>query len=229
MIKRNTLILLGIFVVLLIFAIFYQKMPKNAAGTVTPTPGEVAFFSNLAEKSITSLRIEDTTGKAVVLGRDSAGMWAVTEPKGGPTDVTQAETAVTQLLSLRSISSLDPAADLGIFGLGKPSYTVTITAGSEKIVLLIGDVTPTQNGYYVRLNQNPPDIVNKDSIDALLGLWSNPPFQATPTPEMSPSPAEGSVTPPAETQTQVPRTATLEATQNATPPPTQTAAATSTP
>jgi hypothetical protein len=196
MIKRNTWIVVGIFVIVLAFAIYYQNSPKKGAVSSTPTPGTRAVLTNVDEKSINTLRIEDTTGKAVALGRDTSGVWVVTEPKGGPTDVTQAETAVTQLLALQSISSLDPTSDLGIFGLAKPAYTLTITMnGGTKYVLLIGDVTPTQNGYYVRLNQNAPDIVNKDSIDAMLGMLTKPPFVATPTSESSLTPLPGSVTP----------------------------------
>jgi hypothetical protein len=196
MIKRNTWILLGIFVFVLAFAIYYQNAPKKAAVSATPTPGTTAVFQNVDEKSINTLRIEDTSGKAVALGRDSTGVWVVTEPKGGPTDVTQAETAVSQLLALQNIASLDPSSDLGIFGLSKPSYTVTITMnGGAKYVLLIGDVTPTQNGYYVRLNQGSPDIVNKDSVDAMLGMLTKPPFVATPTSATSGTPVSGSATP----------------------------------
>lgn len=196
MIKRNTWIVLGLFVVVLGFAFYYQSVPKKSAASPTPTTGTRSLFSNLDEKSIATLRIEDRTGKATALGRDSAGLWLVTEPKGGPTDVTQAETAVSQLLALQSISSLDPTSDLGIFGLSKPSDTVTITMNDgTKYVLLIGDITPVQNGYYVRLNQNPPDIVNKDSIDAMLGILAHPPFVATPTPAASLTPSPGTLTP----------------------------------
>ena len=196
MIKRSTWILLGIFGVVLVFAIYYQYSPRKAVVKATSTPGATVLFKNVDEKSISALRVEDINGQAVALGRDTTGVWAVTEPKGGPTDVSQAEMAVSQLLELESTASLDPSSDLGIFGLSKASYTVTITMnGGEKYVLLIGDVTPTQNGYYARLNQEPPDIVNKASIDALVGLLAHPPFVATPTSEATVTPTAGTVTP----------------------------------
>ena len=105
MIKRNTWILLGIFVIVLAFALYYQNSPKKSAVSATPTSTTTELFKNLDEKLISTLRIEDTGGKAVALGRDSAGVWVVTEPKGGSTDVTQAETAVSQLLALQSIAA----------------------------------------------------------------------------------------------------------------------------
>lgn len=69
MIKRNTWILLGIFVIVLAFAIYYQNTPKKAAVSATATPGTTALFNNVDEKSISTLRVEDTSGKAVALGR----------------------------------------------------------------------------------------------------------------------------------------------------------------
>jgi hypothetical protein len=211
-IKRNTWIMLAVLAVVLAVAYVSQNQPQKASGAPTPTPGDVSFFTDVSEKSITTLRIEDASGKAVVLGRDAAGLWLVTQPKGGPTDVAQAETAVSQLLALQSISPLDPTSDPGIFGLGKPAYTLTLTLeGSQKYVLLIGDVTPLGNGYYVRLNQNAPDIVNKGSIDALLGLWSHPPFVATPTLASSAAPTPGTPAPgPASTQSSVPTASPAE-------------------
>jgi len=196
MIKRSTWILLGIFGVLLVFAIFFQYSPRKIVVNAASTPSTTILFKNVDEKSISALRIVDINGKTTALGRDVTGVWAVTEPKGGPTDVAQAEMAVTQLLELESTASLDPSSDLGIFGLSKASYTVSISMnGGEKYVLLVGDVTPTQNGYYVRLNQEPPDVVNKASIDALVGLLANPPFVATPTSETTETPTAGTVTP----------------------------------
>ena len=202
MIKRNTWILLGIFVIVLAFAIYYQNSPKKAVISATSTPGTIPLFNNVDEKKINTLRVEDTNGNVVVLGRDASGIWVVNEPKGGPTDVTQAETAVSQLLALQNMTALDPSSDLGIFGLAKPSYTVTISMnGGDKYVLLIGDVTPTQNGYYARLNQGAPNIVNKDSVDAMLGMLTKPPFLATPTTEPGGTSVSGSVTPASSTQT----------------------------
>ncbi len=234
MIKRNTWILLGIFVIVLAFAFYYQNSPKKTVISATPTSGTTELFKSVDEKSISTLRIEDANGKVVALGRDSTGVWVVTEPKGGPTDVTQAETAVSQLLALQSIASLDPTSDLGIFGLGKPSYMVTISMnGGQKYVLSIGDVTPTQNGYYVRLNQGAPDLVNKDSIDAMLGMLAKPPFVATPTSAASATPMAGTGTPVLSAQTPTPGSSsapspTTVVPVTATPLPTQPSATTAT-
>jgi hypothetical protein len=97
------------------------------------------------------------------------------------TDISQAESAVSQLVSLTVLSSVDPAPSADVTGLNPADYTVTIdfNNGSQK-VLLVGKVTPIQNGYYSQLDGGPVDVVNKYGMDAFLKLLSNPPV-ATPT------------------------------------------------
>jgi hypothetical protein len=180
MIRRTTWIYLALFIALLGFAWYFQSSKEKAAAQVTPTPGTQSLF-NIEESSIKSLKIEDNQGKIVALGRDEKGLWSLTEPKADMTDISQAESAVSQLVSLTVLSSVDPAPSADVTGLNPADYTVTIdfNNGSQK-VLLVGKVTPIQNGYYSQLDGGPVDVVNKYGMDAFLKLLSNPPV-ATPT------------------------------------------------
>jgi hypothetical protein len=180
MIRRTTWIYLALFIALLGFAWYFQSSKEKAAAQVTPTPGTQSLF-NIEESSIKSLKIEDNQGKIVALGRDEKGLWSLTEPKADMTDISQAESAVSQLVSLTVLSSVDPAPSADVTGLNPADYTVTIdfNNGSQK-VLLVGKVTPIQNGYYSQLDGGPVDVVNKYGMDAFLKLMSNPPV-ATPT------------------------------------------------
>jgi len=182
MIRRTTWIYLAFFVVLLGFAWYFQNSKEKAAAQVTPTPGTQNLFT-IEESSIKSLKIEDNQGKIVALGRDEKGLWSLTDPKAEMTDISQAESAVSQLVSLTILSSVDPAPSADVTGLNPADYTVTIdfNDGSQK-VLLVGKVTPIQNGYYTQLDGGPVNVVNKYGMDAFLKLLSNPPI-ATPTPE----------------------------------------------
>ena len=58
---------------------------------------------------------------------------------------------------------------------------VKFTSGGERKAE-VGVVTPSEGGYYVRNNAGEVVIVTRDSVDALLGLLTNPPYAATPTP-----------------------------------------------
>ena len=180
MIRRTTWIYLALFIALLVFAWYFQSSKEKAAAQVTPTPGTQSLF-NIEESSIKSLKIQDNQGKIVALGRDGKGLWSLTEPKADMTDISQAESAVSQLVSLTVLSSVDPAPSADVTGLNPADYTVTIdfNDGTKK-VLLVGKVTPIQNGYYSQLDGGPVDVVNKYGMDAFLKLLNNPPV-ATPT------------------------------------------------
>jgi hypothetical protein len=181
MIRRTTWIYLAFFVVLLGFAWYFQNSKEKAAAQITPTPGAQNLF-NIEESSIKSLKIEDNQGNIVALGRDEKGLWSLTEPKAEMTDISQAESAVSQLVSLTILSSVDPAPAADVTGLNPAVYTVTIdfNDGTQK-VLQVGKVTPIQNGYYSQLDGGPVNVVNKYGMDAFLKLLSSPPI-ATPTP-----------------------------------------------
>ena len=92
-----------------------------------------------------------------------------------------------------------------------PEYVLTIkfTNGKERKAE-VGVITPSEGGYYVRNEAGEILIVSRDSLDALLGMLTNPPFAATPTPSPIatetplPSPTPEAVTPPTETATPQP-------------------------
>lgn len=185
MIRRNTLVLLSVFIVLVGVAWYLGRTKKEAPATLTPTAGAKTLIS-VDEKSIASIRIQAAKGGVVAIGRDATGLWTVTEPKGGQTDTAKVEQMVSQLTSLQTTVSLNPTSDLGIFGLANASYAITVNMnGGKQYVLAIGDETPTSDGYYVRLDQNTPEVVNKYSVDTIIDLIKNPPFKPTETPTVT--------------------------------------------
>ena len=93
-----------------------------------------------------------------------------------------AEAAASQLTSLRIVSKPEVApVDAGLV---QPSYTmkVELTGGTVKTVR-IGDLTPTESGYYTSVDDsNEVLIISKTGLDALLMLVTSPPYANTPTP-----------------------------------------------
>lgn len=206
MIRRTTWVLLALLAISLIAFWYVQRSKSKASANVTPTTQVVSLLT-IDEASITDLRVVDSSGKAVELGRDTAGVWAVKEPLGGPTDIAKAESAVSQLTGMSMTTTLNPVTDLGAFGLNKAVYTITVSMkDGQRHVILVGDVTPLGDGYYVQVDGKNPQVVNKYSLDSFLGILSKPPFQDTPTPVVSTTPTptpEGNTTgtpsPPPET------------------------------
>jgi len=89
--------------------------------------------------------------------------------------------------------------DPSIFGLDKPAFVITVEIGSaKKHVLEVGDQTPTNTGYYVRLDGGRMAIVAQSGIEPLTGLLTSPPYLNTLTPTPSPIPPTATPLPPTE-------------------------------
>jgi hypothetical protein len=194
MVRRSTWILLGVFIIVLGVAWYIQRPKEGVSGEPTPTQSFQNAFQ-FTETEIASLRIEDHQGNVMVLGRDQEGLWSVLEPQGGATDAGEAESGITSLATLRFQSITNPNSDLSVYGLTVPSRTVTIAlSGGEKHTMLVGDLAPTGDNYYVQIDGGSPVIIANYSLDPFLKMLENPPFQATETPTPGPT-STGEATP----------------------------------
>jgi hypothetical protein len=183
MIRRSTWILVAVFLLVLAGAFYWQQRAQApGVAEVTPVPTQAALFPVTLDE-VAGLRVEGSAGEAIVLAEDEDGLWQLQQPAGAGTDQTQVESRLTQLTSMNVKTSLEPAADLSIFGLDSPAYRISLrTVAGQEYDLAIGDVVPTGDGYYVQLNDSPPQVVNKNSIDTFLGILAEPPVADTPTP-----------------------------------------------
>jgi hypothetical protein len=136
------------------------------------------------------------------MARNASGTWGILAPIATAADQGSAEAAATQIGALRVLDNVQLGPD--VVGLDKPSYVITIIfTGGKTHKLNVGAVTPIQNGYYAQLDGLKIQIIDKQGIDALLGLLNNPPYAATLTPVAS------------DTPTALPETPTAEATSTA--------------
>lgn len=183
MIRRSTWILLAIFLLVLAGAWGFQRYQAGRPAPATSTPSSEALLQ-IEANTLANLRIEDSQGKALVLGRDAAGMWTIVEPQSEwQTDSAGVESGITQLLALQSQFTLEMPDDLAKYGLLQPAYQITINLnGGENHVLLVGNEAPAVSGYYVQLDGGAPRVVSRFSLDPIINMLNNPPYQATETP-----------------------------------------------
>lgn len=186
MIRRNTWILLGIFVILLVGAWLFQRDNQDEEAQTTPTEG-VSLLFEIGERTITAIRIADNQDNAVAVMLNSDGSWELVVPEGEPGDEARIASAVSQAEQLRVLSPVESELDLGTIGLDPAQYTIEVTYsdGSEETAYF-GDETPTGSGYYAYMQDNEQlQVVNKFSVDSLLDLLNDPPIAAptTPAPE----------------------------------------------
>ena len=188
MIRRTTWIILGVFVVLLGVAWYLQNSKPAAAVQSTPTPGRQYLFE-IQESNIKKLEITNDQGKRVVLARDASGVWSLQVPKAAATDVGQAESAVTQLVTLSVVNTLAATPQVAASGLGNPTDVITVTMSNGPLqIAYIGKQTPIQNGYYAQLGKDGQSMVlNSNGVDSLLRILDSPPILGTATPTGQPA------------------------------------------
>jgi uncharacterized protein DUF4340 len=183
-----------------------QKAQRSAETTPTPAAGSIPVF-DAAEGLPDDIKIESAIGQSVEVARNAAGAWVLKSPAETAADQASAQAAAAQVQALHIVlGSID--LGLNILGLDKPAYTITIAFTNGKShTLSVGAVTPIQTGYYTQLDGGKPQVIDKEGLDALLGLLANPPYAATPTSIASPTPtpAEATATAPiTETPTRSP-------------------------
>ncbi len=197
MIRRSTWIVVVLALALVAFAFYWNQRKAQQAASVTPTAvagasGASTPLFGSAEGTPTDIKIQDSTGKSVEIARNDSGVWVLKAPTDAPADQGSAEAAATQLAALRVISSVQLGLD--VVGLDKPSYTIIVTSGGKKHTLAVGAETPIQDGYYTSLDGGPIRIVDKQGLDALFPMLSQPPYAATLTPAVTPTEPAPTVT-----------------------------------
>jgi hypothetical protein len=183
MIRRSTLVLLVIFAAFVAGALFWQRsQDKKEAAEATATPGSQLLFH--FKGNITGLRLERTSGGVLELDRDAQSAWKLIYPKADETDSAAVEAAVSQLISVPVISTLEEGPSMEAAGLTIPAYRLLINLDDgSQVVMNVGNVTPTGGGYYVLVSQQGISIVSKYSLEPFLKLMDNPPVKLPATPE----------------------------------------------
>jgi len=199
MIRKSTWILLVIFAALVGLAIYLQKDKEATQSMATTFPTASAKTLFPAEEGLPfRIRIESQTGEAVEV-RNADNVWVLKSPIEAAADQGLVEGAASQITSLRVLSEVQLAAE--IVGLDRPSYILKISfTGGKEHEVEIGSLTPTESGYYVRVDRGQTVIVSKSGIDSLIGLLTSPPYAETPTPSVTPAPATETPAPTVEAE-----------------------------
>jgi hypothetical protein len=185
MIRGSTIVYIVLLLVLVGAYLYLNNREQPAEIDLTAEPGtevEEAYLFTTEEGTPTGIRIESTAGETVEVTRGADNAWELKQPTEAPADQALAEAAASQVTAMRIMDTV-PDVDLTIVGLDDPEYVLTVafTNGGERTVD-VGVITPTESGYYVRDAKDQVVIVSRSSVDALLGLLTNPPYLETPTP-----------------------------------------------
>jgi hypothetical protein len=183
MLKRSTLIVVGIFIILLIVAVLILRNQENVAEESGLTT-ESSYLIDVGASEIIAMEIQDSDGSKVVVRRDTEGKWIMVEPPNEIADESRIESAVSQAGTMRTVSILDLEVDLADLGLDQPKNWIVLTlSNGEQKTAFIGDVTPTNSGYYAYSSGVPVQVVNKANVDGVLGILTEPPILTQPESE----------------------------------------------
>jgi len=167
-------------------AYYLKNNPLETAEADTTPTGEAAFLFE-SDSVVTSIEITPFEGDPVKLERDEANVWALTQPTEAEADQGLSEAAASQVTVLSISSEIE--GDPSIFGFDEPTYVITVGfEGGDTGTLEVGTATPTNSGYYVRLNGDKMFIVPMAGIDSLTNLLVFPPYLSTPVPEIEVTP-----------------------------------------
>jgi hypothetical protein len=185
MVRRNTLILFILFLLALSAYVLFNRQQEQQAALVTPTAATQPLW-DIDASTITGIQVEDASGRQVRLEQMS-GAWVLIHPTAEATDTARAASLATQLgsLTVRSLLEIPPAAS--VMGLEPPAYTIRLMLGDgSRLTAEVGMETPTQSGYYVRLNDGRVAVVNNYSLENIVSILDNPPIYLTPTVGLTP-------------------------------------------
>ena len=104
MIRRNTWIVLLLFILAAALAFYLQRNRPEESAQATPSAAP-QFLLDVDEASLQRLTVQSAAGKQVVLERQSDGVWFLIDPAAEETDTAVAQAAVVQLASLKIVSS----------------------------------------------------------------------------------------------------------------------------
>ncbi len=191
--NAGTWITVLIFIGLVGAAVYLNRQKETVAAEATPASEISYLFPANVDGSPTSIEIIPAAGDRVKVARDEKNVWALELPIKAEAIQSSAEAAAAQVSALEIISDVD--ADPAIFGLDHPAFEIIFEfENGNKHTLEVGDSTPTNSGYYVRVDKDKMKVVDLSGIDALLQLAASPPYLTTPTPSALP-PTEAPVSP----------------------------------
>lgn len=191
--RRSTIFY--ILLLLILAGVYYylnnREEPADIAVTLEPQE-EVSYLFSFDLGAPTSISIESKTGEIVEVERNAENAWALILPTEAAADQASVEAAASQITVIQILDRLPDISPQDV-GLDDPEYKMDLkfTSGVERNIE-VGVVTPTESGYYVRVDGGEVVIVSRYTLDSLLGLLNNPPYMPTETP---PPPTPEAVSP----------------------------------
>jgi hypothetical protein len=181
--KRSTWIFLLLFLVAIAIYYILNFLPDKELVESTASPDTSFYLLRETDGTLTSIRIQYSSDHILALQRNTEALWEIIFPISSAADQTKLIAAETQLNALKIVTNIGIVTSLDDFGLTIPTSQIKLVYSNGKShSIKIGNLSPTNSGYYVQLDNSEVSIVSQYSLDAILELAANPPYPSTPTP-----------------------------------------------
>ncbi len=194
--NRGTLFLGLISIIVIVAVVLLSNQPGGLTvntGTPTATAQTAGpLFPDIntvdTQSKIVRFEIVNTTDNGkVVMTKDAASVWTVSEATNAQqlaTDQTKAVGMMSNLASLTAVEKFE-TDKLADYGLDKPKYTMTLTDSDGKTYSVkVGNKATTTPRYYVLMNDDTKTVylVQNSIVDMLIANIAIPAYVASPTP-----------------------------------------------
>lgn len=187
MVKKPTLVLLGIFIIVAAFAVWMEESPSilPPSGTATPTniPNPLVDW-NLAGTRVISYKDPAGTTINLRMGEDFTD-WDIDEIPGAKADSGKIMQVLSEITSMQPVQKLESQPSDEAMGLGEEAKVITLIDSSDReFEIQMGSETPISSGSYIKAGGNYY-IINTPIIDNVTGLLTlDGIIRPTETPEL---------------------------------------------
>lgn len=191
MVKKSTLILLIIAVVLVVAYMWLQNQGglNFSSHSDEPTATPLPRFIQLESSNLVSLKLTRPEQEELIISKSADGGWQINVPGASVTEGNIAQ-IVAEFNAIQVKQQLNLDLDLTTLGLDNPQYNFTLTQidGTQHIIK-IGRANPLNTDYYAQLDAGTPVLVSQGSIDNIVSILESAATPPTPTP--TPTVADG--------------------------------------
>ncbi len=190
--RRNTILLLAIFLALAGYTYYTQLRPDASKGTnanTTPSPTAIAVFNFLTD-NVSTFQVTDLQkNQTVAVTRQGKDDWHMQQPKDSATDPFRVTRAVGSLAHLDATRVLTNATDLTAYGLITRTLEARVTlSDTTEYLLQVGNPNPDKSAYYaLKGTDKQVYLISSTTIQDLQDFVNNPPYPPTPTPAPLPT------------------------------------------
>ncbi len=191
MVKKSTLILLIIAIILVVAYVWLQNQggldfnSHSDEPTATPLPN----FIQLEASNLVSLKLTRHEQEDLIISKTADGEWQINVPGASVTEGNIAQ-IVAEFNAIQVKQQLNLDLDLKTLGLDNPQYSFTLTqSDGTQHIIKIGSANPLNTDYYAQLDAGAPVLVSQGSIDNIVSTLES--AATTPTPTPAPTVTDG--------------------------------------